>query len=381
MTSANGGRGVNLIGFIRSETGVGQSCRLAANALETAGIPFCILPYDYGDPSPNAETGWMHKESAVPLYQVNLFHVNADQMPDVIRHFGLQLFAGRYNIGYWHWELPEFPDRWRGSFDLLQEIWAPSQFIAGAVAAKSPVPVVRIPHGIAMSPPGLSGADASQTGGHGWRRLTEDRFTFLSMYSAYSFQERKNPYGAIDAFRMAFRRDYNKVALVVKINHAADHPGEVERLQAYVRNDPNIRLLKETMTLAEAHALLRQADCVVSLHRSEGFGFVLAEAMAEGIPVIATHWSGNTDFMNERNSCPVQYKLVPVGTRLGPYEAHQTWAEPSTEHAAHYMERLFYDDAYRMEIGRSARQTIRDAFSPEASGEAMKERLQSLGLL
>jgi glycosyltransferase involved in cell wall biosynthesis len=122
-------------------------------------------------------------------------------------------------------------------------------------------------------------------------------------------------------------------------------------------------------------------DCFVSLHRSEGFGLGLAEAMYQGKPVIGTDWSGNTDFMNAENSCPVRYSLERLDQSFGPYSKGQTWAEPDSDHAAWFMRRLVEDDSYRRRIAAAGQETIRSDYSPRAVGRRYLERLALISRL
>ncbi len=359
--------GINLIGFSRSETGMGESCRLAAKAIETAGLPLGIMHVGL-DNLVNIDISWVHKEIAEPQFKTNLFHINAPEMPLVTDRFGEALFHGRLNIGYWAWELPEFPDEYLHGLQRLDEVWVPSKFVRDSIAAKSNVPTIVIPHGIHIE----------ELPEHLNRRmfgLPSDRFLFLCMYDSYSMKARKNPQAVIDAFRKLTLSHRVPAGLVVKINHP--NPGETAALQEQLDGLPNVTIIDKVLTRTEAKALIRAADCFVSLHRSEGFGLPLAEAMFLGKPVIGTNWSGNADFMNPNNSGAVNFRLVNVGQDYGPYKAHQIWAEPDIEHAAYLMGRTVLDDGWRQQIAAGGRQTIRTHFSPQVVGNAIKERLRA----
>lgn len=366
-------KGINLIGYSRSETGVGESCRLAANSYTAASIPFGVIDYNFGNPARSSDETWKYKEISEPIYNVNIFHVNADQMPIAYEHLGKKLFEGRYNIGYWHWELPDFPDEWKSSFNLVQEIWAPSQFIVDSISLKSPVPVVRIPHSIHVK--------YDESIDRNYFRLPKDRFLFLSMYDAYSFQERKNPKAVIKAFKLAFQPGNENVGLVLKVNHSKSNPEELLKLKEMIEGYNNIYILDDTLSREHVNSLLNNIDCFVSLHRSEGFGLGLAETMYLGKPVIGTNWSANVDFMNFNNSCPVDYQLVRLGTDFGPYKSFQSWADPDIEQAALYMKKLYEDNTYYRKIGFEGQKTIRTDFSPQVIGEKARNRLKQLGLL
>lgn len=364
--------GINIIGYTRAETGIGESSRLAARAAEAAEIPFGLMHFSAGTIRMD-DMSWAHKEISSPQYKVNVIHTNADAMRSVHHHFGAETFDRRCNIGYWHWELPDFPDEFCDGFHFVQEVWAPSQFVVESIARKSPVPVVCIPHGVQVHVP-----DGLSRGHYG---LPDDKFLFFSMYDTHSYQRRKNPQGAILAFKQAFSPDDHSVGLVVKLNHSAANPSDLEALHQLIGEHDNIYVLDRDMDRGEVNGLLDNTDCFVSLHRSEGFGLGLAEAMHLGKPVIGTNWSGNKDFMNEENSCLVDYSIVSVGEDWGPYKGYQQWAEPSIEHAARHMREVRYNTDFRNRIAFNGMQHIHTHYSPKRVGQLIKERLRQLGQL
>src|SRR5262249_19352824 len=159
-----------------------------------------------------------------------------------------------------HWELPEFPDKWSGAFALVNEVWAPSQFVVDTVGRKSPIPVLRMPHALFFRPhPRLKRPELG---------LPDGKFLFLCMYDTHSVQERKNPWGAIAAFLRGFPAA-TEVGLVIKINNPASHPEEVAALKAKLARVPGILILDRILTRQEVYNLEALCDCFVSLHRSE----------------------------------------------------------------------------------------------------------------
>jgi glycosyltransferase involved in cell wall biosynthesis len=360
--------GFNIVGYVRSEHGVGESARLCARAAEAAGLPFCLVDFNVDNHSRTGVRDWEHKIRDRNDHQVNLLHINADQMPLAYQHLGSDFFQHRYNIGYWAWELPEFPDGWTPSFELVDEVWSPSSFVVETVSRKSTVPVLRMPHAIRIAlPPDLQRADLGLS-------LPDDRFLFLAMYDTLSVQARKNPQAAIEAFRRAFP-DPRDVGLVVKINNPARCADEVSALKASLQSTAGIWVVDQILTRQEVYNLEMVCDAFVSLHRSEGFGLALAESMYLGKPVIATAWSGNMDFMNADNACPVRHRLVHLEQDYGPYAKGQCWAEPDVEQASWYMRRLVAEGGWRRQIGLRGQQTIETEFSPEAVGRLYRQRL------
>lgn len=353
--------GLNIAGYVGHDTGVGESARLCQRSCDAAGLPNDLIDVGVRDEPPQQ-----------PVYRASIFHVNADQLPVVYSQMPALFRASAYNIGVWHWELPELPDVWISSADPLDEIWAPSAFVQSAVSRKVTIPVVHMPHGVAVTE--IEPCSPQELG------VPAGRFTFLCMFDFRSVVHRKNPLGAIEAFHRAFAGS-SPAALLIKTSHADEHRQEYAELEKRLRGIPNVYLADRMLPRSRVNGLLAACDSVVSLHRSEGFGLILAESMFLGKPVVATGWSGNMDFMNSGNSCPVAYELVTLDRTYHYYAAGQQWAEPDLDHAAHLMRKVFEDAGYRAQIGERARATIRSQFSPEAAGWRYRKRLEFVGLV
>ncbi|HVU02426.1 MAG TPA: glycosyltransferase [Polyangiaceae bacterium] len=358
--------GLNIAGYVTADLGVGQSARGAALSAEAAGLPHCLVDFAVGTNSPKTDRTLASKLSADNPFSVNLVHVNADQFPHFQRAMGPSFFEGRYTIGYWHWELPEFPDAWLPSFEGLSEVWVPTDFVLRAVSAKAPIPVVRMPHAIS---PVTRDPSRARFG------LPERKFLFLTMYDLLSYQERKNPRAVLAAFRRAFA-DSEDVGLVVKVINAEKCVEDMVLLRESLADLPGAVLIPETLSRTDVYDLEAACDAFVSLHRSEGFGLGLAECMFLGKPVVGTAWSGNADFMNARNSCPVDYDLVELTRDHGPYAKGQRWADPDVEHAAFHMKKLVSDPAHARRIGARARELMLTEHSPRAIGALYRARLR-----
>lgn len=364
-----GSLGMNIVGYVRSEMGIGESARCCARAAQAAELPFVLHDFTAGNNARACDDTWADHIGGPPVAGINVCHINAEAMPLAYATFGKSFFTDRYTIGCWNWELPEFPRNWVSSFALVDEIWAPSRFVQDAISHKSPVPVLCMP--LAIQCPARPGARRADFG------LPEGHFLFLMMYDTHSFQPRKNPQAAVAAFRRAFP-DPRHVSLVVKVNNPRSYPAEMERLRAELADVPSVILMDRTLTRQEVYDLQSLCDAYVSLHRSEGFGLGLAEAMYLGKPVVATHWSGNVDFMTVDNSCPVGYELVALQEDVGPYGKGQFWAEPDVEQAAWNMTRLVEKPAWRLGKAARGRQTIQTWFSPAAVGRLYRSRLATL---
>jgi len=371
--------GALLIGHPYGVLGIGENIRLSATACSAAEVPFGIRSV-YGEHGVHVadvhqDFLFMDKISRNGVYRANVFHLNADEMVNAQKILGEDLFADRYNIGYWSWELSQFPDAWRSSLHLVDEVWAPSRFIEQAIAHKTSLPVIRMPLAVEFPEP------------HGVRRetfgLPEDSFLFLFFFDFTSYVHRKNPQAAIRAFLQAFPDSSDtRVGLVIKMNGTGLRPKEYHTfLQSIEDEDPRIILMDKVLTDRETKSLVKLCDCFLSLHRSEGFGRGLAEAMYLGKPVIATGYSGNLDFTNEHNACLVDYRLIPVGEHEYPFATGQKWADPDIEHAVWFMKRVVNEPHYAQTLGQHAADFIKTYHSSKAVGAKYRERLAALKLV
>ncbi len=356
--------GVNVAGYAQSEKGVGEAMRNELRSLGSAGIPYVVNNVvDRDSDNVDASVELVRDNP----YAVNLVHVNADQVEHFAATNGVRYFRGRYNIGHWVWELSEFPDAYRRSFDYFDEIWVPTGFVQQAVAREAPVPVVRIPYSIApRAPTAMSRAQ------FGW---TRDRYVFLFMFDFSSYLHRKNPIGLLRAFRDAFTPN-DDVVLVLKCIHPERSPEGAREVLETAAAMPNVTVVNRVLPREEVDALVQLADCYVSLHRSEGFGLTMGEAMSYGKPVIATGYSGNMDFMTVANSLIVRHRLIELEHDHGPYRRGMQWADPDLEHAAHLMRWVYAHREDAALIGAQAAADVRDQLSPETIGAMVRSRLQ-----
>jgi glycosyltransferase involved in cell wall biosynthesis len=370
--------GALLVGHPYGVLGVGEYVRASAAAFAAAGIPFHIRnTYDWGEHLAEKHPDfpfWDRLTTGHP-HRMNVFHINADEMAEARRHLGDAFFAGRYNIASWHWELSRLPDAWLPALEGIDELWASSRFIRQALAQRARVPVVWMPHPVEVS--GGAEPEASDS------RLPERSFLFLTFFDFTSFVARKNPLGAIRSFRAAFPPGATApVGLVVKANGAEARPAEAKAFLALPElRDPRIVVINEVMDRRRLVSLLRRCDCFVSLHRSEGFGRGIAEALLLEKPVIVTGYSGNMDFTSPENACLINYRLVDVGPDEYPHAAGQQWADPDLEQAAEYMRRVVSDPAWAASLARRGRELVRAQHSVEAVGRRYRARLEGLGFV
>lgn len=359
--------GLNVSGAIAAEGGVAEAIRLNIHSMKVAKIPFVINDVALGLSRHRGQKYDYELRGDNP-FDFNLVHLNANKIQDFYRVVGRNYFENKYTIGYWAWELSHFPERWHDRFAYVDEVWTPSGFCLEAFKSVSPVPVLCIPHAVNV------GLDRT------YRRsefgIHEDAYVFMFMFDFYSTFARKNPLGVVEAFKRAFSPN-ERAQLVLKFYNAEINPAEYRRLAQSI-GKANILLLNRRGSRAETLGLLSTADAYASLHRSEGFGLTIAEAMALGKPVIATNYSGNTDYLTEDVGFPISYSLCELKETYGLYAEGNVWAEPDVEEAAHWMRYVYEHREAAQDKGRKAAASVGVKLSPLRIGAMINERLSAI---
>jgi len=361
--------GVNAVGFFRAEFGHGEAARRILSGIDRAGVPHSTITVKTPH---HREKHPFTARGDRPTYPTNIVCLNPEHMLEFAQLGGAELFLDRYTIGVWCWEASRFPDAFRPAFDLVDEIWVASGYVAEIVAEATDKPVQVFPMPVEVSPaPALGRSDVG---------LQVNRFVFLFAFDFFSTVERKNPYGLIDAFARAFAPGEGPL-LVIKTINGEKQTGELKRLVQAAAVHPDIRVVDEYVSGEHMRGLVANCDCYVSLHRSEGFGFPLAEAMAYEKPVIATGYSGNLTFMNEENSYLVGYGLTPVPPGSANYPAGALWADPDVNDAAVAMRLVVEHQDEARRRGAQGRETIQSNHSIERTAQFVGERLDQIARL
>ncbi len=324
---------VRVVGLHGSGTGIGKSARLCMLALEQCGYRafatdisrhFGVksdLPYPKG--------------VAEGAPAINILHLNPPMLLRGVMASGLRAFRNAFNVGYWAWELQDIPLEWRRAIPYLDAIMVPSEFSRAPIQRHADIPVSTVSHPLYLDPT-LAQCLAA-------RAPRFDRFTVCFTFSFSSSMERKNPLGAIEAFGKAFGGS-NDVELVLKTSGGAKYPGERQHVLAAIGSAPNIRMIDEVWDDRQVLELIQRSHVYLSLHRSEGFGLTIAEAILLGTPCIATGWSGNVEYMNHPAAYPVPYRLTDVSD---PHPAFRNldaqWADADTDSAAQMLRSIAGD--------------------------------------
>lgn len=360
--------GVNLIGYAYGELGIGEDLRMAARSLKAAGIPFLIINVSPGpgtDEGDSSVAAWVRSE---PCFRYNLICLTALEHARVYLEQGSGLFAGRYNIGYWPWELQRWPAAWQHCFALVDEVWASSRYIETALLAVADSPICWMP--MAVQVPDSEPREVLRT----HFGLDPRRYYFVFSFDGGSSFRRKNPIAVIRAFQDAFARNDTAVGLVVKCMRATKDLVAWAELQELVEGDERIVLLDRVLAKDEVLALYSACNCFVSLHRAEGFGRGIAEAMLLGLDVVASAAGGNIDFC-----------AGVAGVELIPCQRVETCATDYLEGAANYWGEPSHVDAVRA-LKNRVRQAEHSAdrctklvgFSPGVVGNRYATRLFEL---
>jgi glycosyltransferase involved in cell wall biosynthesis len=345
--------GVNIVGALGAADGAGQVVRQISRALDAAGIEYALVDETAPDPE-------------LP-FDRNLLCLNPERLPGLAGRAGPGLFTGRRSAGLWCWEADAFPPGLAWAFEYVDEVWVYSDFVERAVSAAAPVPVERFVMPVEPEPPIRT------------ERRTlglPDGFVFLFVFECLS-AARKNPLGAIEAFTRAFTHGEG-AHLVLKTHGSERHPAAARALRDAAAAHPHVHLLDREASEGEKNAMIAACDCYLSLHRAEGLGLTIAEAMFFGRPVISTGWSGSLELTNDRNSYLVDYSLRPVGADAWPYRSIGRWAEPDLAHASTLMRKVFENPGEARALADRAADDVRRRHSLVTAGATLARRVHTL---
>jgi glycosyltransferase involved in cell wall biosynthesis len=355
--------GIGHYGLFHAEIGIGQGARQMASAIKIAGIPSSLHNISLSQFESNV--AFDASDSLISGYDCVLLQFNADTFLDLLERFPLNALYRRRRIGHWVWELPVLPSRWVRAFDKLHEVWVPSRFVAEAVASATSKPVRIVPYPVSVY-------DHDHDDAREILKLPRDRFIFLTIFDSNSFAIRKNALGAMRAFLDAFpKRGPSSPVLVIKCHGRGNRGGEFNKLVELSSGDNRFILIDRVFSAREMMLLQAACDCFVSLHRAEGFGLNVAECMGRGKIVIATDFSGSTDFARPENSLLIPYKMAEVkGEYI--YGRGQWWAEPDHQAAVEAMRQAASNGSEIQGRTMRARADIMDKYSVQAVAKIVK---------
>ncbi len=367
-------------GFIGTASGLGEGARRFLAHLRSIGVTAHAANVSRFAAMDDYDAGPIWPQAATPG-GIAIFHVNPDLLNLVMSVVGRQRLSKRRIVGFWAWELDVVPPKWIRTLRCVDEVWVSSRFIADTIKRASPettVHVLPLPIDTAVQPMIPLRDPLPQYQG---------RPVVFFAYDVRSTISRKNPEAVVEAFRRATANDQNSV-LVVKVSNEEAWPEARAQLERATAGLANIHIIRALLSEDGMKDLIARADIVMSLHRSEGFGLLMASAMAAAKPVIGTGWSGNLDFMTPDTSILVPYKRVPVVDPQGAYDKYgATWADPDIEFAAKALRRLLDNPNERQRMGQAARGHVTQFFSlsrwqtllPESFWQSLSEEAKGKG--
>ena len=374
-----------IVGRPFAPIGRGEDARCVARSFAAAYSPLPLLDMyrlvnghsndNIEDPATNLEFGSRLVDRLSE--RLNIYLINGDEVQFALDRKPDCLPAGAKRVVYPQWELSRYPDEWAKQLDRFDEIWAPSRFVYDALKTEVTKPLYYLPLPTEVH--------RTRQLGRRYFGIRESSFAFLFFFDFRSYISRKNPLAALKAFaEVQAARPFSDTILVLKINRPdpTDSPALNERFIEFMRQvrhfGSNVTVIDKVFDDNEIKNLVHACDCFLSLHRSEGYGRGLSEAMYLGKPAIGTAYSGNMDFMTAENSLLVPYKLVPVQDGEYPFPSGQEWADPDPHAAAEAMIKLIDNPGAGREMGLVARQDIRTHFSYRATGLRYLQRVKEL---
>ncbi len=348
---------INVVGPLDKVSGLGVSARGYLQGLRQAGFKHLgtlTQPLAFGRQS-NLPPDEFPLPPFIDQAPINVVHMNGDTLPLMLEHGGAEVLNGAHNIAVWYWELPVLRPEWYASLKYFDEFWAPTPFIANTLRAATAKPVT-------LLPPFL---EHLRHMGSGTPVAEGQTPYFIYCFDANSILERKNPMALIEAFQQAFPTNSGSpaVELVMKVTYPDRSVAEVDQVYRAAEGDDRIRIVDDLLSSTALHTLIANALAYVSPHRSEGLGLTVIEAMAAGVPVITTAFSGLAPFVDDSTAWPVAFDLVELADEYHPYPKGFVWADPHVKSLAHQLHQVMHETVEVRERTRRARQRVLDRFS------------------
>lgn len=366
---------VNFFGAVTSEDGIGISAKKNYEAFIKAGIRVNLIPLSRAG---SVEKNNCHKFIEPEILKnseasINYFHFRLDAKT-YFKNVSNELLSKFYNIGYFYCEVPSYNPEWLEFFDYFDEIWTASNFCHRSISKVSKIPVHVVPHALSKYVPKLKPSSLDQS-----ELPKEKSFIFLTIANVLSDIKRKNSLGSIQAFKKAFPVEENKnVKLIVKLTNFTGNGIEEKNIIRESSKDKRITLITQHYSEKEMNDLYEKANVYVSLHRAEGWGLTISDALIRGIPCIYTNYSGNVDFCDKNSGIAINFELINVGENRLRYRANDIWANPNISHAAEAMKKIYSNFEYFQSKASLSRDNLSSKLNPDKVGKIIKQRIEDI---
>lgn len=372
-----GRKSIKLTGLPKSETGVGSNLHMSLAAFRELGLEPEV--HDAADDMRSLDLVGEDRPVRRLKRPLVLHHVNADQIPQFMTASTRFARHDAVHVGFLLWEFDVLPSSHKLALDLLDEIWTPTEFLQRIYAAQTEKPVHNVLKGLHI--PQVEKYDLGRL------QIPRDATVFLTCFDFHSSVARKNPLAAVRAFQKAFPDKQSNERLIIKTTpmndkHWGDPEGQMRQILGAAKSDRRIRVIAEYLSFNALLSLIASVDCLISPHRAEGFGLMPAYALGLKTPVMATDYSGTTDFCTPETSFTIPFETVPVAPHqvISPVEG-ASWAEIDISALAHELQNFAEDKTEGQDRARVGHALITSRFSPLEQAKRYRGRLDALGVL
>ena len=354
--------GINVLGYINGEFGLGEAVRLNLKALKSVGVSVCEI--DYESVKNDKKINYSFD------YSINLVQISLNDIDEFFCVITPDFFTNNYTILFIVWESEYIPEKLKKAVNLFNEVWTPSSYCKHIFRKVYEGPIVTVPHPVEVKLKPIQNHNSLIF-------FSEKKFSFLFIFNYHSSIERKNPFHLIEAFNKAFE-DTENVELIIKTSGSKDYRETEKRLHNSIRGNKNIKIIDVDLDRNNVDHLINNCDCYLSLHHSEGFGLTLAEAMYLGKPTLASNYSGNTEFMNQNNSYLVDCNIGEIENPDTNFSSETIWGHPILEDTIDKMKMVYENKELRKEKSILAEKEIKSKLSYVSIGTIMSNRLKHL---